>query len=137
MKIDRKRVLFADIYVGDKIVEGAYLNEEDKERVCLGYKTIASKAYDSALVLEVANNKYIDLAEIDGAVDYFLLSTAAKLNIDNVFLLDFGYSVEYKHGRGYVKNLREAYKESKMVSLEELIEEAEEIRCNDTGLQND
>ena len=136
MKIDKSRVLVADIYVGDRVVAGAYVNQENQERLAKGYRTIASRAYDSALVLEVANNKYIDLADINGAVDYFLLSTSSKFNIDNVFLLDFGYGVEYRTGRGYVRNLREFYKDGGKVKLEELIKEAQDIRAKNEEIEN-
>lgn len=139
MKIDKSRVLIADIYVGEGRGKIGAVNKSESVNVLKSYmnRTSARKTYDSALILEVANGKYIDLADINGAMDYFLLSTASKLNIDNVFLLNFGYSVEYDKDRSYVQNIREVYKDNGKIELNDLIKEAVQVRAKSETLEKE
>lgn len=131
MKINKIRLYLADIYVGEEVDKKDYPEKPNIGAADRFFKTVGHKIYDSALVLKVANNKYIDLADIHGAIDYLLLSTAAKLKFGNIFLLSSGHGENIKHGRSYVKNLRPAYPGFGKISIYKAMKDADHIRAED------
>ena len=72
------------------------------------FKTMENQVYDSSMVYDLGNGKYIDLASLNGAIDFLILSTCAKFNIENDRLMDFGEGTQYKPGKHYVKCVRDS-----------------------------
>ena len=142
LMLPKNKVYYADIYEAVDVPRGSFPDEIDVGEENRFYKTISAKAYQEAMVLELKNNKYIDLAEVNGAVDYLFLSTCAKFKIPNKKLISYGYGEAYKPGRKYVRHLESAYKtkgaknktafeKSKTVSLEKAVEAAQNKRAKD------
>ena len=137
--LDKSRFYLARLYTTEAVSRDEYLDYCDVGEKNRFYKTIEKLAYKDALVLEVGNGKFIDLAEIKGAVDYFALATCARFNIKNKKLASWEYVEKLKPGETYVKFLKPAFGvegarikngvlSSGKICLKSVIKEAENIR---------
>ena len=125
--IDGEKIWCADIYGTLNVFEGEYLEDKDvwvANKLC--EKAVPCVQNEEALVLELKNKKFIDLAEVKGVADYLFLSTCAKLNIDNDRLLTYfnWENCEYKPGKKYVKYLK-FFRDVKSIELKEVVSGSE------------
>lgn len=148
--INQEKIWYADIYATSRVLEGEYLEEKDMwvaKKLCK--EAIPKLENETSLVLELKNKKFIDLAEVDGVADYLILSTCAKLNIDNERLMTWknGEDCTYMPDKKYVKYLRfcwdvnlielkEAIRGSGMITLKELTTKAGELRKRQNSEEN-
>ena len=136
MDLKRSKIWLADIYERRIIDRGTRLDKQDVGHKNRFYKTIEHKIYNRAMVLEVANGNYIDLAELGGVADYLILSAAAKLNTGTLALMESCDSKKYQRGKKYVKILEPAYPQEETdvnygdeeIDMKEVINDAVEIR---------